>query len=137
MSPFDPAPRRLRRLSQAAGALVLALGLVGAHAAAARRRWAQEAAAREAALRFLPSADLALSSTSRWLRHPALAEPGAPFADAPALLDPDPAGALLAPPRSAFAEVPGGTVELVVRAADGPPARVPASSSSSSSSGRR
>lgn len=52
----------------------------------------------QAVVRLLGTADLALSSASRWLRHPSLSEPGAAFADAPAILDADPAGALMAPP---------------------------------------
>jgi|GEM_PF-757966 len=52
--------------------------------------------------RLLGTADLALSTTSRWLRHPSQGEPGAPFADGPAVLDNDPAGALLGTPREAF-----------------------------------
>ena len=38
------------------------------------------------------SADLALSSTSRWLRHPSLAEPGAACQDGPPCIDTEPAG---------------------------------------------
>jgi hypothetical protein len=53
---------------------------------------------REATTRLLGTADLALSSSSRWLRHPSQAEPGAAFADAPASLDPDPGGAAIGPP---------------------------------------
>lgn len=52
-----------------------------------------------AVARLLGTADMALSSASRWLRHPTLSEPGAAFADAPAILDVDPAGAWIAPPR--------------------------------------
>jgi hypothetical protein len=43
--------------------------------------------------------DLALSSSSRWLRHPSLAEPSAAAWDAPIGLDVDPAGATI--PRRA------------------------------------
>lgn len=39
--------------------------------------------------------DLALSSSSRWLRHPSLAEPSAATWDAPLGLDVDPAGAAI------------------------------------------
>jgi hypothetical protein len=87
-------------------ALALALTLLGVAAADAARR-ANEAAATDhagtqAALgRLLGSADLALSSSSRWLRHPSLVEPGAAAADAPGSLDADPAGALH-PPRPAI-----------------------------------
>ena len=41
------------------------------------------------------SADLALSSTSRWLRHPSLAEPGAACQDGPPCIDTEPAGMAL------------------------------------------
>ena len=58
-----------------------------------------------AVVRLLGTADMALSSASRWLRHPSLSEPGAAFADAPAILDADPAGAMIAPPRGLL----GGT----------------------------
>lgn len=56
-----------------------------------------------AVVRLLGSADMALSFSSRWLRHPTVSEPGAPFADAPAILDADPGGALIGPPRELLA----------------------------------
>jgi hypothetical protein len=46
----------------------------------------------------LPTSDLALSGGARWLRAPSVEEPGAAFADGPALPDPDPAGGAMAPP---------------------------------------
>jgi hypothetical protein len=52
----------------------------------------------QAVVRLLGMADLALSSSSRWLRHPSVSEPGAAFADGPAMLDVDPAGAAIGPP---------------------------------------
>ncbi|MCL4177727.1 MAG: hypothetical protein KJ072_08255 [Verrucomicrobia bacterium] len=66
------------------------------------RRAAQQARQPEvqSVVRLLGVADLALSSSSRWLRHPSIAEPGAPFADGPAILDNDPAGAAISPPRA-------------------------------------
>jgi hypothetical protein len=56
------------------------------------RRAAQQARDPEvqSVVRLLGVADLALSSSSRWLRHPSITEPGAPFADGPAILDNDP-----------------------------------------------
>lgn len=74
---------------------------------AAARRASQAARAPQvrAVARLVGAADLALSNTSRWLRHPSLTEPGAPFADGPAILDNDPAGAALAPPRAVLAGV--------------------------------
>lgn len=62
-----------------------------------------------ALVQVLGTADLALSSASRWLRHPTVTEPGAAFADGPAMLDADPAGALIAPPTLVL----GGTLGLV------------------------
>jgi len=91
--------------------LVLALGTAAMLADASSRRAAQgrRAAEVEAAVRLLGTADLALSSASRWLRHPSLSEPGAAFADAPALLDADPAGALIGPPFEVSGPGAGGT----------------------------
>ncbi len=66
-------------------------------AAAAREDGAVDALARR-----LPTSDLALSGGARWLRAPSLEEPGAAFADGPALPDPDPAGAAMAPPVEAW-----------------------------------
>jgi hypothetical protein len=54
-------------------------------------------------VRLLGLADLALSSSSRWLRHPSITEPGAAFADGPAILDNDPAGAVIGPPHDVLA----------------------------------
>jgi hypothetical protein len=79
--------------------LVLMLATVGLAVDGARRRSAQLRGQREveAIVRLLGTADMALSSASRWLRHPSLSEPGAAFSDGPAILDVDPAGALIAP----------------------------------------
>ncbi len=57
-----------------------------------------EAPAIDALARRLPTSDLALSGGARWLRAISVEEPGAAFADGPALPDPDPAGAAMAPP---------------------------------------
>ena len=46
--------------------------------------------------------DLAVSSSSRWLRHPSVSEPGAAFSDAPAMFDTDPAGAAVPLPRTLY-----------------------------------
>jgi hypothetical protein len=59
---------------------------------------ARDAPAIELVARRLPVSDLALSGGARWLRAPSLEEPGAAFADGPALPDPDPAGGAMAPP---------------------------------------
>jgi len=91
------------------GAGVLALTLVAGGAAVAldgarlRVKRLQSQSEIRAIVGLLGTADLALSSASRWLRHPSLTEPGAPFADAPAVLDADPAGAMIAPPRELMA----------------------------------
>ena len=55
----------------------------------------------------LPTSDLALSGGARWLRAPSLEEPGAAFADGPALPDPDPAGGAMAPPVEVWAATQG------------------------------
>jgi hypothetical protein len=65
---------------------------------ARRAASANDAAAIDAVARRLPTSDLALSGGARWLRAVSLEEPGAAFADGPALPDPDPAGAAMAPP---------------------------------------
>ena len=73
---------------------------------ASRRRAesrAQQPAVDAVAVR-LPTSDLALSGGARWLRAPSLEEPGAAFADGPALPDPDPAGGAMAPPVAAWPE---------------------------------
>lgn len=95
---------RARLLALLTGAVAAVLVLVAIAADAARRRDADAArdASRRELVERLGTADLALSSTSRWLRHPSLAEPGAPFADGPASLDTDPAGAAIGAPREIF-----------------------------------
>jgi hypothetical protein len=98
------------------GLLVIALvaGGVGIALDAARQRVRHRQTEPEirAVVRLLGTADMALSSASRWLRHPSLSEPGAAFADAPAILDADPAGAFIAPPRTVLA---GSLKEPLVR----------------------
>jgi hypothetical protein len=84
-------------------ALPLAICAIAAHASYARGRRAREQPAVDALAPRLPCADLALSGGARWLRAPSLEEPGAAFADGPALPDPDPAGGAMAPPREAWA----------------------------------
>jgi hypothetical protein len=89
------------------GLLTIALVAGGAgitlDAAWQRARHRQTEPEIRAVVRLLGTADMALSSASRWLRHPSLSEPGAAFADAPAILDADPAGAMIAPPRTVLA----------------------------------
>jgi hypothetical protein len=94
------AQRRLRRAAVGAGVLAAALGAVLVDAAARRERLhgPQAARARAAAVRLAGVADLALSSSSRWLRHPSQVELAAAVQDGPASLDVDPAGLVLGPP---------------------------------------
>lgn len=88
------------------GMLLVGAALVWISHDASRRRVQQRMRQPqvEGLVRLLGTADLALSSASRWLRHPSLTEPGAPFVDGPAILDADPAGALINPPLVMFQE---------------------------------
>jgi hypothetical protein len=76
----------------------LAIGTIALDARARRAAAARQDPAVDALARRLPTSDLALSGGARWLRAPSLEEPGAAFADGPALPDPDPAGGVMAPP---------------------------------------
>jgi len=91
-----------RRAMRIAVALLVSpvLVIVGLGIDARARRTAKEAElpAIDALAKRLPTSDLALSGGARWLRSVSLEEPGAAFADGPALPDPDPAGAAMAPP---------------------------------------
>src|SRR6478609_5147927 len=92
----NSSARRIAALLVLSPALVVT-GL--AYDAHARRAAAvHDAAAIDAVASRLPTSDLALSGGARWLRAISLEEPGAAFADGPALPDPDPAGAAMAPP---------------------------------------
>lgn len=83
--------------------LVIAGLAYDAHARRAAK--AAELPAIDALAKRLPSSDLALSGGARWLRAISLEEPGAAFADGPALPDPDPAGAAMAPPVEVWTAV--------------------------------
>lgn len=96
----DARARAIGLFLLASPALVIATLTVDARARRADRR-AQEPAIAAVAVR-LPSGDLALAGGARWLRTPSLEEPGAAFADGPALPDPDPAGGAMAPPLDAW-----------------------------------
>ncbi|MEM6960745.1 MAG: hypothetical protein AAF550_03250 [Myxococcota bacterium] len=80
-----------------------ALCATGLHAGHRRSLPRRQAATSTVRLLGLP--DLALSSTSRWLRHPSLSEPSAPFSDGPATLDQDPAGGVILAPVTLYREV--------------------------------
>lgn len=85
-----------------------------AHARRAEK--ARESAAIDTLARRLPTSDLALSGGARWLRAVSLEEPGAAFADGPASPDPDPAGAVMAPPIelwSASASATNGELRII------------------------
>lgn len=92
----DARARAIALLGLASPVLVIAGLSIDARARRAERR-AEEPALATVAVR-LPTSDLALSGGARWLRAPSIEEPGAAFADGPALPDPDPAGGVMAPP---------------------------------------
>ncbi len=81
-------------------ALPLVFGWICFDARSRREARVRDEQAITAVARRLPSSDLALSGGARWLRNPSLEEPGAAFADGPALPDPDPAGGVMSPPRA-------------------------------------
>ncbi len=121
MSPPARAPRLGAAAIAVGAALAAGLAAMLIHARAGRAEADRPAArqARAAIVGLTGSPDLALSSASRWLRHPSLSEPGAAFADAPAMPDTDPAGAAIAAPRALFH---GAARErLTVRRAHGAP----------------
>lgn len=93
------APRRLRALG--AASLVLLAMLVAVVIDGRMRHDAAEARMRrmERVAEASGITELALSTTSGWLRNPALAAPGAATADAPVGMDVDPAGGAITRPR--------------------------------------
>jgi hypothetical protein len=97
-----------RRAMRIAVALLVSPALVvaglGYDAHVRRGSKGSEAPAIDALARRLPTSDLALSGGARWLRAVSLEEPGAAFADGPATPDPDPAGAVMAPPVELWSE---------------------------------
>jgi len=89
---------RLRALGIALA--LCAAALTGVLYDAARRRDDRASErSHQAVVDVVGVADLALSSSARWLRHPSQTEPGAATADLPSSLDVDPAGALIGPPH--------------------------------------
>ena len=107
--------KRLREVAWTVLVLVLAVGLwwVGVDAAERRVDRAARQGEREATVRLLGTADLFLSSSSRWIRHPSLSEPGAAFHELPAGLDVDPAGGVIGPAPELLAG--GARNRLVLR----------------------
>ena len=89
--------RRERALLALLGLAALAIGAIALDASARGR--VAETLEMARITRATGLSDLALSSSSRWLRHPSLAEPGAATWDAPLGLDVDPAGATIPGPR--------------------------------------
>ena len=89
--------RRQRTLGVVLALLGLTLAATGADART--RDHAADRAQMVQIARATGLSDLALSSSSRWLRHPSLAEPNAASWDAPVGLDVDPAGAAISRPR--------------------------------------
>lgn len=77
----------------------LALGAILGDAARRRAQREEVSEQLRAVVDVAGLADLALSSSARWLRHPSQAEAGAATSDLPSSLDVDPAGALIGPPR--------------------------------------
>lgn len=78
---------------------VLAAADVAVLVDASFRRSGVDPSAARTVVGIAGTADLALSSTARWLRHPSHAEPWAAVSDHPSTLDTDPAGAILGPAR--------------------------------------
>ncbi len=85
---------------------VIVIAILALDARARRAESARHDEEVHALVQRLPSGDLALSGGARWLRSISLEEPGAAFADGPALPDPDPAGAAMAPPVEVWAHRP-------------------------------
>ena len=83
---------------------VVVIAVLAGDASSRRAASRREQASVSALAKRLPTSDLALSGGARWLRAPSLEEPGAAFADGPALPDPDPAGGAMAPPSAAWPE---------------------------------
>ena len=91
---------RLRRLAvSAALSLLIVVGLVF-DASARRDEWARSRNARLTRVAELGFVDLALSSSSRWLRNPSRVERTAAVADTASSLDTDPAAGWTPPPSA-------------------------------------
>ena len=92
--------RRVRRFGWTVLALLTATAAATAHSWARRDAERATRAKRQALVGALGFADLALSSSVRWIRHPSQVEPNAARSDLPGALDVDPAGALVGPPEA-------------------------------------
>lgn len=88
---------RLRRAALAGAGLLAALVGLAMDANARRAAFDAERTEMRAIVQQLGFADLALSSSARWLRTPSQSERSAPLTDAPLSFDTDPAGAVLGP----------------------------------------
>lgn len=95
-SVYTPGRRLRRAFFVAAGALATMM-LLGADAILRRATFDEERPLTLEVVRQLGFADLALSSSARWLRTPTQSERSAPLTDAPLSFDTDPAGAVLGP----------------------------------------
>ena len=84
------------------GLVVAALAALGLVAIDAHRRARAVSSLEIALVAATGSADLALSSSASWLRHPSVAEPAAACIG-PTCLDTDPAGLAIPPRRAGFA----------------------------------
>jgi hypothetical protein len=112
---IDARARLVALLLASSPLVVIALLTVDARTRRAGR--ANDAPALAALAARLPTSDLALSGGARWLRNPSLEEPGAAFADGPALPDPDPAGGSMAPPVEVWST--GSRDAVVIKAGGG------------------
>lgn len=92
--------RRVRRFAVAFVVLLVATAAAATHARVRRAAERASRADRQALVGALGFADLALSSSVRWIRHPSQVEPNAARSDLPGALDVDPAGALVGPPEA-------------------------------------
>jgi len=99
---------------------VFVIGGLSIDARMRRTERAKDAPAIELVARRLPVSDLALSGGARWLRAPSVEEPGAAFADGPALPDPDPAGGAMAPPVEAWTQTSANAVTVIKRGGGSP-----------------
>ena len=89
------APRSRRLQSLGIVFITMLVWTIAVAIDASHRQVDVEAARRATTNNGMP--DLALSSSSRWLRAPTQSERTAPLADAPISFDSDPAGALIGP----------------------------------------